>query len=459
MKVIKDLGLAAMSLFGLFIAVFIGIGLVSKEVEKRSIYSLLAKPIRRQEFVVGKYLGLLLTLFVNLAVMAIAYYAVLGAVAWVDGAWFRPHWEAPAVDPALLKAIAMIFLQLAIVVGDRAVLFHVFQPDARGGADLWPVCRRPLQCRSEELRDGGGLEAGRLSSRALSTTCCRTSRRSTSRARSCTRCQCRQRTCLLNTAYAVVYIVGPRVRRHVHLCAGGISSDAPPADGRLPGGARRHARPGGRRCKSSATGRLPHRKCRSSRSSTSAIGEVMRRAALSYDALLADVYWIRALQHYGGERQKAGSERRYDLLYPLLDLATTLDPRFTVGYRFGAIFLAEPHPGGAGRPDQAIALLKKGVAFNPEQVGLLPRHRVHLLLEPPRLPRTRQTGSPAAGNLPGAPFWLKTLRGRDADARRRSPGIAEPCGRRSARTKKATGCGERRRCGWPSSTRSIRSTC
>src|SRR5688500_19758563 len=58
MKVIKDLGLAAMSLFGLFIAVFIGIGLVSKEVEKRSIYALLAKPIRRQEFVVGKYFGL-----------------------------------------------------------------------------------------------------------------------------------------------------------------------------------------------------------------------------------------------------------------------------------------------------------------------------------------------------------------------------------------------------------------
>src|SRR6188768_3106262 len=55
-KVIKDLGLFAMSLFGLFIAVFIGIGLVSKEVEKRSIYSLLAKPIRRQEFVAGKYL-------------------------------------------------------------------------------------------------------------------------------------------------------------------------------------------------------------------------------------------------------------------------------------------------------------------------------------------------------------------------------------------------------------------
>ena len=114
-----------MSLFGLFIAVFIGIGLVSKEVEKRSIYALLAKPIRRQEFVIGKYLGLVLTLFVNLAIMAVAYYGVLGAVAWIDGAWFRPHWEAPAVDPALLKAIAMIFLQLAIVVA-IALFFSTF---------------------------------------------------------------------------------------------------------------------------------------------------------------------------------------------------------------------------------------------------------------------------------------------------------------------------------------------
>jgi len=124
-KVIKDLGLAAMSLFGLFIAVFIGIGLVSKEVEKRSIYALLAKPIRREEFVVGKYCGLVLTLLVNLAIMTIAYYGVLASVAWLNGAWFRPHWEAPAVDPALLKAIAMIFLQLAIVVA-IALFFSTF---------------------------------------------------------------------------------------------------------------------------------------------------------------------------------------------------------------------------------------------------------------------------------------------------------------------------------------------
>src|SRR3954464_8656266 len=57
-KIIKDLGLAATSVFGLFIAVFIGIGLVSKEVERRRIYSLLAKPIHRNELVIGMYLGL-----------------------------------------------------------------------------------------------------------------------------------------------------------------------------------------------------------------------------------------------------------------------------------------------------------------------------------------------------------------------------------------------------------------
>ena len=124
-KIIKDLGLAAMSLIGLFIAVFIGVGLVSKEVERRSIYSLLAKPMRRQDLVLGKYVGLLLTLLVNLAAMTLAYYVVLGTVAWVEGAWFKPEWEAPATDPALLKAIAMIYLQLAIVTA-IALLFSTF---------------------------------------------------------------------------------------------------------------------------------------------------------------------------------------------------------------------------------------------------------------------------------------------------------------------------------------------
>src|SRR5437870_5256105 len=94
-KIIKDLGLAAMSVFGLFIAVFIGIGLVSKEVERRSIYSLLAKPISRQQFIVGKYAGLVLTLAVNLTVMALALYAVLALMAWTRGPIATSTSDAP----------------------------------------------------------------------------------------------------------------------------------------------------------------------------------------------------------------------------------------------------------------------------------------------------------------------------------------------------------------------------
>jgi hypothetical protein len=94
-------------------------------------------------------------------------------------------------------------------------------------------------------------------------------------------------------------------------------------------------------------------------------GEALRRIALSFDALAADVYWIRALQHYGGDRLSRTKARKYELLNPLLDITTTLDPYFTIAYRFGAIFLSEKYPGGAGRPDQAVALLQKGLSVQP----------------------------------------------------------------------------------------------
>ncbi|HVC18449.1 MAG TPA: ABC transporter permease [Vicinamibacterales bacterium] len=124
-KIIKDLGLAAMLLFGLFIAVFIGIGLVSKEVERRSIYSLLAKPIRRHEFIAGKYAGLVLTLAVNVAVMAVALYLVLACMAVTEPAAVRAAWEAPAVDPAMLEAILLIFVELMLVTA-LALFFSTF---------------------------------------------------------------------------------------------------------------------------------------------------------------------------------------------------------------------------------------------------------------------------------------------------------------------------------------------
>ena len=82
MKIIKDLGLAAMSIFGLFIAIFIGIGLVSKEVERRSIYALLAKPVTRGAVHRRQVRRAVLTLAVNVAVMTIALYLVLGYMGW-----------------------------------------------------------------------------------------------------------------------------------------------------------------------------------------------------------------------------------------------------------------------------------------------------------------------------------------------------------------------------------------
>ena len=95
--------------------------------------------------------------------------------------------------------------------------------------------------------------------------------------------------------------------------------------------------------------------------------EAMKRMALSYDSLLADLYWVRAIQHYGTTRLSTDPGTQFDLLYPLLDLTTSLDPRFTVAYYFGSLFLAEPPPGGPGRPDLAIALLEKGLDALPER--------------------------------------------------------------------------------------------
>ena len=124
-KIIKDLGLGATQLFGLLIAVFIGIGRVSREIERRSIYSLLAKPVRRHELILGKYAGLVLTLVVNISVMAVALYAVLGYMSWVESEEFRQSWEAPAIDPALLLAIFLIFAQLMLVTA-IALFFSTF---------------------------------------------------------------------------------------------------------------------------------------------------------------------------------------------------------------------------------------------------------------------------------------------------------------------------------------------
>jgi tetratricopeptide (TPR) repeat protein len=96
-------------------------------------------------------------------------------------------------------------------------------------------------------------------------------------------------------------------------------------------------------------------------------GPLLKRLSLGYDALLGDIYWTRAVQYYGGKLPT--SDRDFHLLAPLLDVATTLDPYLVPAYHFGAFFLSEKQ-GGAGRPDLAVTLVKKGVAANPNNAQL-----------------------------------------------------------------------------------------
>lgn len=85
--------------------------------------------------------------------------------------------------------------------------------------------------------------------------------------------------------------------------------------------------------------------------------------SLGYDGLMADIYWTRVVQYFG--RKHAAESLTYKLLPPLLDITTTLDPHLDVAYEFGAFFLSQQPPQGAGSPEQGIQLVKKGIANNP----------------------------------------------------------------------------------------------
>jgi tetratricopeptide (TPR) repeat protein len=153
-----------------------------------------------------------------------------------------------------------------------------------------------------------------------------------------------------------------------------------------------------------------------------ASGAAVRRLTGAYNALAADAYWIRAIQYYGGIKRRltrnplapepppmiAADFDEYRELYPLLDITTTLDPRFNIAYRFGAVFLAEPYPGGPGRSDLAIKLLEKGLRDRPDKweymddIGF-----VHYWYR--RDYRAAAEWFGKASQVPGAPWWLRSL--------------------------------------------------
>ena len=118
-KIIVDLGLSTMLLFGVFISLFVGVGLVYKEIERRTVYAIFAKPVSRGEFLIGKYFGLCLTLLVNVAIMGAG---ISLALLYVHRGW----------DPLVITiwpAILLIYLELMIITA-VALLFSSFSSPA-----------------------------------------------------------------------------------------------------------------------------------------------------------------------------------------------------------------------------------------------------------------------------------------------------------------------------------------
>lgn len=145
-------------------------------------------------------------------------------------------------------------------------------------------------------------------------------------------------------------------------------------------------------------------------------GKVADKVFLGYKNLVADIYWMRAVVYYGGKRRESAAKQdagakpdtNFDLLYPLLDLVTTLDPHFRVAYRFGAIFLTEAYPAGPGRPDLAIALLQRGIEQDNgrweymEDIGFVYYWWIKDYAKAAEWFKR-------AGEQPGAPSWLAPL--------------------------------------------------
>jgi tetratricopeptide (TPR) repeat protein len=141
-------------------------------------------------------------------------------------------------------------------------------------------------------------------------------------------------------------------------------------------------------------------------------GKSVKRLSLGYSSLLADIYWTRAVQYFGNKMNQGSM--RYDLLYPLLDITTDLDPHLIVSYEFGSLFLSQPPPEGAGQPEKAVALVNKGIRENPSYWRLyFTLGFIHYLDR-----RDYKAASEAflkGSEVPGALPWMKVMAARMAE--------------------------------------------
>ncbi len=134
--------------------------------------------------------------------------------------------------------------------------------------------------------------------------------------------------------------------------------------------------------------------------------QTIKRMSLEYAPFVGALYWTRAVQYYGEKHRLHLAN--LELLWPLLDVATNLDPNLIIAYRFGSTFLAERSPVGAGRPDLAVVLLERGVKANPLEWRLYQdMGNVYYFdaMDYPKAAAAYETGS----KIPGALIWMKIM--------------------------------------------------
>ncbi len=141
-------------------------------------------------------------------------------------------------------------------------------------------------------------------------------------------------------------------------------------------------------------------------------GKVLRRMSLGYTGLLADIYWTRAVQYFGGKHVLGASE--YKLLSPLLDITTQLDPHLTAAYEFGSVFLTQPPPNGAGDADSAVRLVQYGIQHNPDDWHLYYNLGFIYYLDKKDYAAAAQAFAQGS-KVPGAHPFLKVLAARMAE--------------------------------------------
>jgi tetratricopeptide (TPR) repeat protein len=141
-------------------------------------------------------------------------------------------------------------------------------------------------------------------------------------------------------------------------------------------------------------------------------GSLVRLLSLEYTPLMAAVYWTRAVQYFGEKHRL--HDRNLELLWPLLDITTTLDPHLLVAYRFGAIFLSDAPPRGAGEPDLAIQLLQRGVRENPDYWRFYQDlGNVYYFDKKDYTEASQVFGK--GSSYPGAPIWMKIMAAKIAE--------------------------------------------